>query len=199
MFAAGSRAEVTAPFKHANLPRSNLLLFFLASGLLKMRRKKKGLGEPRSGSLELHLGRKWERGTMGRQRLLPRCETQGCVIADGSARNHWAQQNLRWSEGVTSLCVFFSFSTEASLTKESCEAAVLHLRTTSVLFFKWDAWREILLWRSVKCQIITKCPFGLFLQWQQSVTMTSAVTEIRQRGSHEVETCKVKSSEPAAL
>lgn len=29
MFAAGSRAEVTAPFKHANLPRFNLLLFFL--------------------------------------------------------------------------------------------------------------------------------------------------------------------------
>lgn len=54
MFAAGSRAEVTAPFKHANLPRFYLLSCFLVSGLLKMR-----------GSLMLCLGRKRINAAMG--------------------------------------------------------------------------------------------------------------------------------------
>lgn len=40
MFAAGSRAEVTAPFKHANLPRFYLLVFFLVSRATQEQKKR---------------------------------------------------------------------------------------------------------------------------------------------------------------
>lgn len=108
MFAAGSRAEVTAPFKHANLPRFNLLLFFLASGLLKMR--KKGLGEPLSGSLKLHLGRKWGYGAMGRQRLLLECKTGRLCSANLQQVRSHMYLRLHFES-------FFFFYTETSLTE----------------------------------------------------------------------------------
>lgn len=197
MFAAGSRAEVTAPFKHANLPRSNLLLFFLASGLLKMRGKKRGPWRTAEWKLGAAFRKEvrtrydgqtkvitsvWNWGLCDRGRLCseplssakPEVKRRSDISASSFPflpRRPWPKKAARQLFCISARLLSFSSSEthEGKFCFGDQSTVRLSLNVLLVCFCN-----DSTVWRRPR--------------WSQ---------RSGSRGSHEVETCKVKSSEPA--